>query len=345
MYKIVRRYTPDVEEYSIDECFADIKGMRRPLRKTYDQIVEGIKNDLEGELGTTFSIGLAPNKTLAKVVSKWKKPSGLAVMPLYSAHLYLHQMPIEKVWGIGGQTSLFLKKNRIKTALDYAHIPEEWIYSKMTKPHQETWEELRGKFVYQLETGPKTEYKSISKVKTFSPPSKNRDYVFSQLSKNIENACMKARRYKLAPKKVVFFLKTQEFRYKGIDVKLGIPSANPKPLIDMALERFSGLFDPSIEYRSTGVVLQELEDQPAAIQCDLFGSDDKNYKYGKIFEGVDKLREKYGKHKVYLGTSLLAMNTKQIKDHNVFNPYRRQHVFKGETDRRRVGLPFMGLVS
>src|ERR1700757_3127829 len=61
-FAIVRRYTPDVEEYSIDECFADLTGLRWPLRMSYRQIAERIKYDLDTALGFTFSVGLAPNK-------------------------------------------------------------------------------------------------------------------------------------------------------------------------------------------------------------------------------------------------------------------------------------------
>ena len=70
-FAIVRRYTPEVEEYSIDECFADVTGLRRPLRMSYVQIAERIKQDLDTELGFTFSVGLAPNKVVAKIASKW----------------------------------------------------------------------------------------------------------------------------------------------------------------------------------------------------------------------------------------------------------------------------------
>src|SRR3989454_10357021 len=68
-FAIVRRYTPDVEEYSIDECFADVTGLRRPLRMSYLQIAERIKQDLDTELGFTFLVGLAPNNVVAKIAS------------------------------------------------------------------------------------------------------------------------------------------------------------------------------------------------------------------------------------------------------------------------------------
>ena len=73
-FAIVRRYTPEVEEYSVDECFADVTGLRRPLRMSYIQIAERIKQYLDTELGFTFSVGLAPNKVVAKIASKWQSP-------------------------------------------------------------------------------------------------------------------------------------------------------------------------------------------------------------------------------------------------------------------------------
>ena len=100
-FAIVRRYTPDVEEYSIDECFCDLTGLRRPLRMSYEQMAERIKRDLDRELGFTFSVGLAPNKVLAKLASKWQKPSGLTVIPGHDIHLFLQDLPVGKVWGIG----------------------------------------------------------------------------------------------------------------------------------------------------------------------------------------------------------------------------------------------------
>jgi DNA polymerase-4 len=193
MFDIVRRYTEDVEEYSIDECFADLTGLRRSLKMTYREMAERIKADLDGELGMTFSVGLAPTKVLAKIGSKWKKPSGLTV--IFGRHIeeYLAALPVEKVWGIGPQTSAFLAKHRIMTALDYARRDEAWVKRHLSKPYQEIWHELRGTPIYPVMVAKKTEYKSIGKTKTFTPPSTDRAFVLAQLPKNVENACIKAR--------------------------------------------------------------------------------------------------------------------------------------------------------
>src|SRR3989454_6025381 len=92
-FAIVRRYTPEVEEYSIDECFCDLTGLRRPLRMSYLQMAERIKHELDTELGFTFSVGLAPNKVIAKIASKWQKPSGLTVIPGPRIHQFLKDLP------------------------------------------------------------------------------------------------------------------------------------------------------------------------------------------------------------------------------------------------------------
>ena len=101
MFAIVRRYTPDVEEYSIDECFADLTGLQRPLGMPYQQIAARIKRDLDGELGFTFSMGLGPTKVVAKLASKQNKPDGLTCIPGYDIHRYLAHMPVDQLWGLG----------------------------------------------------------------------------------------------------------------------------------------------------------------------------------------------------------------------------------------------------
>src|SRR5262245_55388024 len=140
LFSIVRRYTPDVEEYSIDECFADLTGLQRPLRMSYQTIAAKIQRDLKTELGFTFSLGLAPTKVLAKVGSKWNKPAGLTIIPGRQAHLFLAELPVDKVWGIGHQTTALLAKYGIRTALQYAQRDEGWVRAHFTKPFYEIWQ-------------------------------------------------------------------------------------------------------------------------------------------------------------------------------------------------------------
>jgi len=147
-FAIVRRYTPQVEEYSIDECFCDLTGLRRPLRLSYRQMAERIKHELDTELGFTFSVGLAPNKVIAKIASKWQKPSGLTEVPGHSIHLFLKELPVGKVWGIGPQTAALLEKHGMRTALQFARKSEVWVKKLLPKPFYLIWQELNGRWVF-----------------------------------------------------------------------------------------------------------------------------------------------------------------------------------------------------
>jgi DNA polymerase-4/DNA polymerase V len=344
MFEIVRRYTSIVEEYSIDECFAEITGLRRYQRMSYIGIAEKIKNDLETELGITFSIGLGPSKVTAKIGSKWNKPSGLTVIPGNELHLFLAKLPVGKVWGIGEQTTKYLEQFGIKTALDFAKKEEGWIKDKMTKPHQEIWNELRGNAVLPIETEEKHDYQSISKTKTFTPPSSDRSFILAQLSKNVENACIKARRYNLSAKRIFFLLRTQDYKHFGYEIVLTRSTALPNEIILLIDKHLDLIFRPDRLYRLTGVVLSEMKSNSVQ-QADLFGESVKSERTSKVFDAIDKLSKRYGKHVVFLGSSFKAMTGKQYAGERAESSRRKTMLFKGEGKRKRLGIPMLGEVK
>jgi len=339
-YSVVRRYTPAVEEYGVDECFADITGLRGVHRKSYEDIALSIKNTLDRELGFTFSVGLAPTKTLAKVASKWHKPAGFTAIAGNRAHVYLTKVPIEKIWGIGPQTSAWMSKQNIESALDFASRPEEWAELYLSKPFYETWKELRGVPVLSLNTLAKETYASIQKVKTFTPPSKDSAFVFAQLSKNIENACIKMRRYNLAAREVSLFLKFQDFRYTGISLRLDRSICIPFDITRLAREHWHEFFKDGAEYRSTGVRMSKLEEHNTR-QLDFWGSEIQAEKMTRLFSAVDRAAQRYGKHSLYTGSSMQAHNFIQSSGERSNDPQRKKNLFKGEGIRQRLGIPML----
>jgi DNA polymerase-4/DNA polymerase V len=344
MYEIVRRYTNDIEEYSIDECFADLTGMRRPNKMSYEAMAVRVKHDLDGELGMTFSVGLSVNKVCAKVASKWKKPSGLTIIPGLNLHTYLERTPIGKIWGIGPNTSAYLTKQGIVTALDFAIRDPVWVRTYLSKPFQEIHQELNGVFVYPLTLGEKNDYASISKTRTFTPPSKDREFVFSQLSKNIENACIKLRRHNLFARQFAFFLKTQEFRYHALDFKLSQAASVPQEILAIVRDKFSAVFRPNTPYRATGVLLMDLVHSDMRT-VDLFGHASAIEKIKKVYQAVDAVSARFGKHAVFLGSSFKAMNEPAHHGDRNQASERRAKLLPGENVRQRIGLPFLGVVK
>jgi DNA polymerase-4 len=340
MFQILRRFSPDVEEYSIDEAFVDLTGLRRSFHGPYGSIAEKMQETVEQELGITVSVGVSISKVLAKIGSKHRKPHGLTLIPGRDIHLFLEKLPVEKVWGIGPNTAAFLGKFGIRSALQFARKDEGFIKKHLSKPYHEIWHELNGRSVYPVVTESKSSYQSISKTKTFTPPSHDETFVFAQLSKNLENACIKARRYRLTATRLILFLRTQEFRDAGMELKLNRPTAFPADLFGPLREGFVQIYRPHTLYRQTGVVLGGLVPE-TKVQYSLFDDTAKIEKMGKIYTAVDSIAEKYGKYTVHhastLPTKLQALHEGERGD----APERKSDIFKGENNRQRLGLPVM----
>jgi DNA polymerase-4/DNA polymerase V len=340
MFEILRRFSPDVEEYSIDEAFVDLTGLRRSFHGSYGMIAQRMQEIVEAELGLTVSVGLSITKVLAKIGSKHKKPHGLTIIPGRDIHLYLKDLPVEKVWGIGPNTAAFLRKFGIITALQFAKKDEHFIKNHLSKPYQEIWHELNGRSVYPVTTEAKSTYQSISKAKTFTPPSNDETFIFAQLAKNLENACIKARRYNLAATRLIIFLRTKEFRNTGIELKLSRPTAYPSDLFGPLREGFKCIYRHDNFYRQTGIVLAGLVSE-TGFQYTLFDDPARIEKMSRIYHAVDELSKKFGKYTVRHAASLPTKIQAQHEGERGDVPQRATDLFKGENKRQRLGLPLL----
>ncbi len=318
MKDIVLRYTPEVEEYSIDECFADISGLRRSLNMSYEEIAAAIKIDLQAELGMTFSVGLSVTKVLAKVASKWDKPDGLTFIPGYKIEEFLQKLPAKDVWGIGPNTYLYLEKLGIKTALDLAKKDLEFVRTYFTKPLEEIWRELRGEHILQLSVGKKTEYRSIMKTRTFTPASSEISVILAEISRNIESACARLRLHDLYAKEAIFYIKSQDFRHHGLEIKFPIPIATPDRMIRLVEENFHKVYEKGKTYRATGIILKQIT-PGRAVSPDLFGEFVRGEEVRKIYDEIDALSKKFGQSIVTLGSSMMGKNSTTIHQRKLVN--------------------------
>jgi DNA polymerase-4/DNA polymerase V len=192
----------------------------------------------------------------------------------------------------------------VKTALEFAKLPEQVVKKRFTKPGREIWRELRGESVYPVEPEEKTDYASISKTKTFAPPSADPEYLFAHLIRNLESACIKARRYGLAPRRVAAFLKRQNFDTTGREARLSRPCAHPLELSPLLRGLFNDLYRRRDLYRATGIVLLDLAPD-ANVQYSLFEDPLKAEKIRELYDAVDAVSRRYGKHTLHLGGSHL----------------------------------------
>lgn len=282
MFNILRAFSPVVEEYSIDEGFADLKGLRRPLNMSYFEIGKTVKDKIEKSLGITVSVGVSLTKSLAKLASSYKKPSGLVVIDGPSVENFLKNIPINNVWGIGPNTSAYLIKMGINTAYELAIKPEFFVKGKLSKPYFEIWRELRGEKVYELNPKEKTEYKSISRTQTFTPPLTDPLILKAKLMNHIEEAFEKARKLKYQVGKLSIFLKSQKFQYFITEIKLSESTAYPMMIRSEIEAGFKKIYKKGVLFRTTGCTISDLTDAKDS-QSMLFSDNTKLEKAKKIY--------------------------------------------------------------
>jgi len=309
IFSILRRFTPVVEEYSIDEGFADIKGLRRPLRMSYEKIGETIKKEIEASLGLTVSIGISLNKSLAKLASSFNKPAGLTIVDGLMIEKFLAKIPIEKVWGIGENTASFLQKLGIKTAFDFAKKNESFIKKYLSKPFFEIWQELRGKKIYEINPYPKNSFQSITRSATFYPPTNNFDLLFSRLLDHVEEAFFMARKLRYRVGEIEIFLKTQNFSFRRKKIKISPKVAYPFLIHQQIKQELKTIFNPKEIYRATGCSLFDFEDDHLCQQS-LFSSPILEEKIKKIYPLYETNKIDFGTI-LYQGKNLFEEKTKK----------------------------------
>src|SRR5688572_20990832 len=137
---IFERYTPQIQPLSIDEAFLDVT-LSIPLFGPAEEIARKIRADIHRETGVTGSVGVAPNKFLAKLASDMNKPDGLTVLDETSIPKILPTLPIERMWGVGPKTAERLKAIGVNTFGDLATRPEEILRLKVGD-ELEHWQRL-----------------------------------------------------------------------------------------------------------------------------------------------------------------------------------------------------------
>lgn len=142
--ELYERFTPLVENFSVDEVFLDITGTEKLFGKP-TEVAQEIKRRIREEVADlTCSIGIAPNKLLAKLASHMQKPDGLVVIPKERVTEILEKMPVEELCGIGPKLTYYLNTWGIKTCGQLARFPVEILEKRFGKV---------GRYLHQMAKG------------------------------------------------------------------------------------------------------------------------------------------------------------------------------------------------
>ena len=162
--RILGRFSPLVEQISIDEAFLDLTGTEA-LLGTGEDAARNIKQDVRDEVGLTVSVGVAANRLVAKIASDLRKPDGLVVVPYGDEREFLAPLPIERLWGVGASTRRALADYDVKTIGDLASLPEDVLSRRFGRHGADLAARARG--VGETVVGEDHAAKSISQEHTF----------------------------------------------------------------------------------------------------------------------------------------------------------------------------------
>ena len=341
MFSILRRFTPNVEEYSIDEAFADLSGCGDVIGCPLETVAERLRNAVSSEMGLTVSVGVSLTKTLAKLCSKFRKPNGQTILRREHIYVMLKRTPVAKVWGIGPASAEKLRARGIATAYDFTRMDEAAVLRLLHKPGHETWRELKGRRVFPLDLESKRDYDSMMKGHTFSPPSDDPRLVFSEALRNMTNAMAKLRRHAHLAKEIGLCLRLKDYTGQTAGALLPCPTSHDCEAAPVLRSLFDALFTPGQLYRSTVVWFGALVSERNR-QLDLFEETPIRHDYGKLDAAVDRINLRYGQHAV-APAALLDRSLKPYHPRDAA-PVRYDTLLRGET-ARHLAIPRLTLAN
>lgn len=177
IFSIVRRFTNTLEEASIDEGYFDL-AHTGSFEKAREVCIH-LKETISRQVGLTASIGIGPNKFIAKIASDYEKPNGLTVILPESAEQFLEPLAIRVIPGIGPKTEFLLTKRGIKRIRDIKQYTEGELYELLGIWGIELYAKARGYDECPLE--PVFVAKSISEQETFPKDTRNPEYILDRL--------------------------------------------------------------------------------------------------------------------------------------------------------------------
>ncbi len=199
VFAILESYTPLVQPVSIDEAYLDVSGSVR-LFGDARAVAEQIRTRIRGEVGLTASVGIAPNKFLAKLASDMNKPDGLTLIDPGRVQETLDPLPVGAIFGVGPKMVERLRRMGVRTIGELRALSEEGLRQRFGNYGAHLWRLARG-----LDDRPvhaDREAKSIGHEQTFGVDLADADEVRRVLARQAEDVARRVRRHGLLARTV-----------------------------------------------------------------------------------------------------------------------------------------------
>ena len=337
---IISKEVPAYFRYSIDECFVYLDGMEHLDLKKWG---ENLHKKIKQYVGMPVSIGLAPNKTLAKMASHFaKKYQGYRHCCMIDTDekriKALKLYPIDEVWGIGRRYAAKLDALGVRTAYDFAAHNGDWV--KLTFNNiviQRTWRELNGEDCVPNEE--LTKKKSICTSRSFNGMIADIEGLGTQVANYAARCAEKLRMQSTVASSVGVFLNTNAFRedlaqyWNFQEQRLITPTSSTITIVQTANEILKRIYRQGYQYKKAGVIVMGIgADSP--IQQDLFDINAEQFqKMKRLDEVIDRINRTQGSETIVLGSQQYTKKDGKGKADVFANAIKHDHKSPNPTTR------------
>lgn len=312
---ICSSYSPLIEQVSLDEVYMDLAGTERLY--TPQEAARQIQTRVKSEIGITCSVGIASQKTVAKIASGFKKPYGITEIPKGGGKKFLAPLSIDKIPGCGKKTSGILKHYHINKIGDLAKMRQDHARLLLGENGVYLWQVANG-IDHAVVTTPGPA-KSISRSTTLSFDTNNKEFIENMLFYLAQQAAMDLRQSNVLGKCISVVIKTAQFEFYSRQQTLTHYIMTAHEIFKIGKILIGKLWDGRTKLRLVGVSIsnfnqlkhqfQLFETYQFSPQAD--GPLAQNERWLFVEQTMDKIRNKFGFQGI-LPASLLRFKRKTL---------------------------------
>ena len=306
MIDYISNYSPDLEQFSIDECFLDLTG----THYLYDDIIAlayRIKDEIYSKFGFTVNVGIGNNKLCAKMASDFEKPNKVHTLFDYEIEAKLWPLPIDSLFMVGEKTAFKLKKMGFYTIGDVARCDPKRLVKEFKLFGKDIYERANG-IDDSLVDSTISQNKSISVSWTLEKDTDDISEIKRILLRQVDEVGRRLRREKLYTTVIAITFKTYDFINFSRQVTLDFPINANDDIYDDVIQLLYKAWNFE-KIRNIGIRLSGFTNKRVS-QNSLFESiDNKVDDHEKIQAVLDSIKDKYGSH-IIQPASLLEKDKK-----------------------------------
>jgi DNA polymerase-4 len=288
--EILHRFTPLVEPLSLDEAFLDVTGCEG-LFGLAAEIGQKIKAEIRRQVRLVASVGLAPNKFLAKLASDLQKPDGFVVVDPNEVQAFLDPLPVGRLWGVGKVSGKTFQKLGIATIGQLRRLPLEILESHFGKMGRHLWNLAQG--IDNRHVVPDRDAKSISHETTFAQDIADLEVLRIWLLQLTEQLSRRLRRHQLVGQTVHLKVRFADFHTITRARTLAEPTNITEEIWQAAAELLTRRLPAQCQpVRLLGVGVSGLDNESSR-QGHLF-DDQRREKQQKLDEVTDRIQDRFG---------------------------------------------------